>query len=172
MLTKARKQEIVKNTEKLLEKQKVLILSTFKGIPVSKLSLFRRELRKIGGEFKVIRKTLLQRALKEKNINLDALGMAGEIGTIFGYENEVDPAKSAVKFGKENKTFQILAGILGESVMKGEEIIALAKLPTREQLLGKLVGVLQSPIAGFQGVLAGNIRGFAQVLNQIAATKK
>lgn len=168
MLTKDRKKEIVQSTEELLEKQKVLFFSKFGGIGVNKLAEFRRELRKVGGEFKVIRKTLLQRALQSKSINANVLDLPGEVGVIFGYESEVDPAKAAVKFKKENQTFEILAGVLNGNTMKGADVIALAKLPTREQLLGQLVGVLQAPIANFQGVLSGNVRGLVTVLSELS----
>ena len=167
MLTKSKKEEIVRSAEKVLEKQKVLFFTKFSGIAVSKLNEFRRELGKIGGEFRVIRKTLLQRALKNKSVAVDVLGMPGEVGIIIGYEGEVDPAKVAMKFGKENQTFKIISGILGGSIMDDRQVVALAKLPTRDQLLGQLVGVLQAPIANFQGVLSGNMRGFMTVLSQI-----
>ncbi len=167
MLTKSKKEEIVRSVEGVLEKQKVLFFTKFSGIAVSKLNEFRRELQKIGGEFRVIRKTLLQRALKNKSVTTDVLGMQGEVGIIVGYESEVDPAKVAMKFGKENQTFKIISGMLGGSIIDAGQVVALAKLPTRDQLLGQLIGVLQAPIANFQGVLSGNMRGFMTVLSQI-----
>ena len=168
MLTKLKKEEIVRSAEEILSKQKVLFFTKFSGIAVSKLNAFRRELSKVGAEFKVIRKTLLQRALKNKSVAVDVLGMQGEVGIIIGYESEVDPAKAAMKFGKDNQTFKIIFGLLGESMMDTGQVVALAKLPTRDQLLGQLVGVLQAPIANFQGVLSGNMRGLVMVLSQIA----
>ena len=99
MLTKLKKEEIVRSAEEILSKQKVLFFTKFSGIAVSKLNAFRRELSKVGAEFKVIRKTLLQRALKNKSVAVDVLGMQGEVGIIIGYESEVDPAKAAMKFG-------------------------------------------------------------------------
>ena len=168
MLTKQKKQEIVKSAGEILKKQKVLFFTTFFGIAVSKMQELRRELKKVGGEFKVIRKTLLQRALKEQSLDADVVGMKGEIGVVAGFESEVDPAKVAAKFGKENQTFKIISGFLNGAVVSGAQITALAKLPTREQLLGQLVGVLQAPVANFQGVLSGNMRGFITALSQLA----
>ena len=168
MLTKSKKEEIVRSAEEVLEKQKVLFFTKFSGIAVSKLNEFRRELRKIGGEFRVVRKTLLQRAFKNKSVAVDVLGMPGEVGIIIGYESEVDPAKVAMKFGKENQTFKIISGILGGSIIDAGQATALAKLPTKDQLLGQLVGVLQAPIANFQGVLSGNMRGLVIALSQIS----
>lgn len=168
MLTRSKKEEIVKSAEDLLQKQKVLFFSKFSGVSVNKLAQFRRELKKIGGEFKIIRKTLLQLALKNKKINANVLEMPGEVGVIAGYEGEVDPARVAVKFGKENPTFQVISGFLGDSLLKNQDVLALAKLPTREQLLGKLVGVLQAPIGNFQGVLSGNMRGFITIVSQLS----
>lgn len=172
MLTRAKKQEIIQNTEKLLNKQRVLFFTKFSGIGVNKLESLRRELKKLGAEFKVIRKTLLQLALqKNKNININVLEMPGEIGLIVGYENEVEPAKAAVKFGKEQTTFQIISGFLNGNPLTGQEIIALAKLPTKQELLAQFIGVLQAPLANFQSVLSGNMRGFMRVLGQINKNK-
>lgn len=167
MLTRTKKQEVVKEVEELLAKQKVLFFAKFSGIGVGKLVALRRELRKLGAEFKVIRKTLLQLALNNKNIGAHILDVPGEIGVIFGYESEVDPAKAAVKFGKDNQTFKIVAGFLNGAPLTAQEVLALAKLPNKEQLLGQLVGVLRAPLANFQSVLSGNIRGLITVLSQI-----
>lgn len=168
MITRAKKQEVVKEAEELLGKQTVLFFTKFAGVGVNKLQALRRELRSIGAEFKVIRKTLLQLALKQKNIGANIVDMPGEVGVIFGYKSEVDPAKAAVKFGKENTTFQIISGFLNGNLMTAQQAVALSKLPTKEQLLGQLVGVLQAPIGNFQGVLSGNIRGLTTVLSEIS----
>ena len=111
-------------------------------------------------------------ALKVIGIDYDPKELEGEIGVILGYEDQIAPVKSAVKFGKENKTFKILKGILDGKFLEGKDVLALAKLPSREQLLAKLVWTLNSPIQGFHNVLNANLKNLVVVLNKINNLKK
>jgi large subunit ribosomal protein L10 len=167
MLTKSKKQEIVRELTDKFQKQKSVIFADFRGIGVNKLMALRREMKKVGAEFRVAKKTFLRIALKSIGIEYDPKELDGEIGVIFAYEDQVAPAKSAVKFGKENETFKVLRGLLGGKLLDGKEVLALAKLPSREQLLGKLVGTLNAPIQGFYNVLQGNLRNLVVVLSKI-----
>ncbi|MDO8664895.1 MAG: 50S ribosomal protein L10 [Candidatus Liptonbacteria bacterium] len=167
MLSKTKKQEIVKELTDKFQKQKSVIFTDFRGIGVNKLMALRREMRKLGAEFKVAKKTFLRIALKSVGVEYDPKELEGEIGVIFGYEDQVAPAKAAAKFGKENETFKVLKGLLDGKLIEGKEVLALAKLPSHEQLLGKLVWVLNSPIQGFYNVLQGNLRNLVVVLSKI-----
>lgn len=170
-LTREKKSKIVEELTEMFKKQKIAVFSDFRGVGVSKLTLLRREMKKAGAEFRVAKKTFLRIALKAVEIDYDPKTLEGEIGVIFGYEDQITPVKSAVKFGKENKTFKILKGILDGKFLEGKEILMLAKLPSREQLLAKLVWVLNSPIQGFHNVLQGNLRNLVVVLNKIRDKK-
>ena len=171
-LTREKKTKIVEELTEMFKKQKIAVFSDFRGVGVSKLTALRREMKKAGAEFKVAKKTFLRIALKAVGIDYDPKGLEGEIGVIFGYEDQIAPVKSAVKFGKENKTFKLLKGILDGKFIEGKEVLMLAKLPSREQLLAKLVWVLNSPIQGFHNVLQGNLRSLLIVLNKIQDKKK
>ena len=85
----------------------------------------------------------------------------------FGYEDEVSPAKTLLKFSKEVETFKILGGLLGSRFLSASEVIAIARTPSREVILAQLLGALSSPIRGLATVLQGNIRGLVVVLNKI-----
>ena len=98
---------------------------------------------------------------------VQAKELKGEIGVTFGYEDQVEPAKTLIKFAKENETFKVLAAILAGNVLNDKQVIALAKLPSREALLAQLVGVLQAPIRGLAVVLQANTRNLVVVLNKI-----
>ncbi len=172
MLTRDQKSSIIKELSEQFSRQKISLFADFRGISVAKLSQFRRELKKLGAEFKVAKKTLLKRALAEASIELEPKELEGEIGVVFGFEDQVSPAKAAVKFAKENQTFKMLKGILDGKVIEGAAVAALAKLPSREQLLGKLAAVLQAPIRNLAVVLQANIRNLAVVLNQLSINKK
>ena len=170
-LTRGRKTKIVEELTEMFKKQKIAVFSDFRGVGVSKLTALRREMKKAGAEFKVAKKTFLRLALKAVGIDYDPKTLEGEIGVIFGYEDQIAPVKTAAKFGKENKTFKILKGILDGKFLEGKEVLLLAKLPSREQLLAKLVWVLNSPLQGFHNVLSGNLRNLVVVLNKIREKK-
>jgi len=84
---------------------------------------------------------------------------------VYGYD--VSPAKILFKFSKENETFQILGGMLGKRFLNSGEIIALAKMPSREVLLAQVTKATQAPLQRLVNVLQGNIRNLVVVLNKI-----
>lgn len=170
MLPRAEKAKIVDELQDRFGRQRVSIFTDIRGISVAKLTALRRELKKIGAEFKVAKKTLLRRALASAGpafSGIEPKALEGEIGVIFGYEDQVASAKAAAKFGRENETFRVLQAVLAGKILEATEVLALAKLPAREQLLGQLAYVLSEPILGLTNVLAGNIRNLVVVLNKI-----
>lgn len=171
MLTKPQKTKIVEELADKLKRQKIAIFSDFTGVSVSKFQALRRLLKKDQAEYKVTKKTLFDRALQETGINLKTKELQGEIGATFGYEEEAAPAKTLFKFSRQNETFKILGGILGNRILNAKEVITLAKLPSREILIGQLLNVMQSPIRGLVMVLGGNVRNLVVVLQKIKNNK-
>lgn len=167
MQTKAQKEKIVQELEEKLKKQKITIFTDFRGVSVAKSQTLRRQLRKDEAEFKVAKKTLIDRALDKFGTAFRAKKLEGEIGVVFGYNDQVAPAKVLAKFSKENETFKILGGILDGKVLSDKEMVKLAKLPAREALIGQLLAVLQSSLRGLVNVLGGNTRNLIVVLNKI-----
>ena len=97
--------------------------------------------------------------------------LRGEVGIIFGYEDQAAPAKAASKFAKENKSFRILKGFLGGKLIEAPEVMALARLPSREELLAELARALNSPIQSLVNALQGNIRNLVVVLSRVKDKK-
>lgn len=172
MLTKTQKTKIVEELTDKLKRQKIAIFSDFTGVSVSKFQALRRLLKKDQAEYKVTKKTLFDRALQKTGINLKTKELRGEIGATFGYGEETAPAKILLKFSRQNETFKILGGILGNRILNAKEMITFAKLPPREILMGQLLNVMQSPIRGLATVLGGNIRNLVIVLSKIKDTKQ
>ena len=171
MITKAQKGEIVAELAEKFKRQKIAIFSDFSGVSVAKSQALRRLLKKEDAEYKVAKKTLFDRALAATAAGVATKDMKGEIGVAFGYGDQVAPAKILSKFAKEVETFKILAGLLDGKLLSGKEIMALARLPGREALLGQVAGALSAPLRGLASVLQGNIRNLAFVLNQIKDKK-
>jgi len=168
MLSKSQKSQIVKELAERIKNSKAVVFSDFKGLKVKDLTKLKKELREAGVSFTVLKKTLINLALKEVKIDLDTRKLEGQIAVAVSLLDEVAPAKIIDKFGKTNENIKITGGILGKALMTIEEVKALAKLPGREELLAKLVGTLNAPVSGFVNVLAGNLRGLVQVLKGIS----
>lgn len=169
--TKNQKKEIVKDLAEKLESSKAVVFSDFKGLSVKDMTDLRKELRAEGVDFKVIKKTLADIALRDAGIDLSVKKLEGQIAVAVSQNNEVAAAKIIAKAAKANENLKILGGILGTKSLNHEEVMALSKLPSKEELLAKFVGTINTPISGFVNVLAGNLRGLVQVLKAVGEGK-
>ena len=172
MQTRIQKETIVKELTEKLKNSKAVVFSDFKGLSVKNMTSLRRELRSEGVDIKVVKKTLIDIALKDAGISVDTKNMEGQIAIAVSRDDEVVAAKIIAKMAKANENLKIVAGILGKSGLSKEEVVALAKLPSKEELLAKFVGTLNAPISGFVNVLAANLRGLVQVLKAVADAKQ
>jgi len=167
-LTRERKKEILEKLKENIEKQKIIIFADFTGLKNKEFFALRKKLKDVGSEMKVSKKTLINLALKEKNLDLiDARKLMGEIVLIFGFADEISPTKVVYEFSKENKNFKILGGILDKIFIGPEKIEELAKLPSKEELLARVVGQISAPISNFVYLLKGVLQNFVFVLSQI-----
>lgn len=171
MLTRLQKEELVKNLSETIKGGKVVIFSDYAGTTVSKMKDLRDELRKTDSSYKITKKKLIDLALKDAGIEASVLDLEGQIGIAIGKGDEVTAAKVLAKFAKENKNFKILQGVLENKVISGKEVLSLATLPGKDELLAKLVGTINAPVSGFVNVLAGNLRNLVGVLKAIGDAK-
>ncbi|MCU0653709.1 MAG: 50S ribosomal protein L10 [Candidatus Pacebacteria bacterium] len=166
-ITRKRKEEIVKELGVKLSKQKSIVFADFTGLRVKDMADLKSKLRAGNAEMKVAKKTLMKVAFKEKGINVDPKALAGEVALVMGYGDEVAPAKLVWEFSKTNDKIKILGGLLENNVLAAEQVLSLAKLPSKKELHAMLVGTISAPSRNFVGVLQGNIRGLVTVLSKI-----
>ncbi len=159
-IIKQKEEEVKKLAEKLKE-AKVILLTDYRGINVSDVTKLRTELRNVNSEYKVIKNNIVKRALNENGENgLDEL-LEGPTAVIIGTEDYLEPSKVIYNFTKKNDFYKIKGGIIDGKVMTAEEIITLAKLPSRQELMAKLAGAL-----------LGNITKLAVALDQVKLQKE
>ncbi len=166
-ISREKKEAIVKDLGTKLAKQKSIVFADFSGLKVKDLGELKAKLRSGNAEFKVAKKTLMKVAFKEKGIDIDPKNLAGEVALVMGYGDEVAPAKMVYEFSKTNENVKIIGGLLENNVLTVAQVTSLAKLPSKQELLAKMVGSISAPTRNFVGVLQGNIRGLVQVLSQI-----
>ncbi len=173
MMKRAEKEALLKEIAAEAKAAKSLVFSDYKGVTVKQLSALRGELRKDGSRFKVLKKTILDLALREAGIDVDARALEGQVGVAFA-KDEVSAAKTIADFVKANKDTKlaILGGALEGKGLSAAEVTALAKLPTKDEMRAKLAGTLQAPIASFVRTLSGTYGGFVRVLGAVAESRR
>jgi len=161
----------VKDIKEKFDKSKVVILTDYKGLTMSQLSKLRKKLRPIDAEYKVFKNTLISRAIKDKSYDgIDPL-LTGSTAILFGYEDQVAPTKILSDFMKENEKLSIKGGLLDGKVIDTKTITMLAKLPSREVLLGRVVGTMKAPITNFVLDCKGILSKFVYALSAIRDKK-
>lgn len=171
MQTKDQKKHLVAEVGEKIAASKSMVFANFKSLTVKDVDGLKKELRESGAELKVLKKTLLNIALEQAGVELNVRELEGQVAAVFSLD-EVSAAKALANFAKNYKDLNIIVGgVLGTKGLSVEEVKALAKLPTQDEMRAKLVGTLQAPISSFVRVLGGNISGLARVLQAVADKK-
>lgn len=171
--TKAQKQATVADLTDKLNRMKGGVLVDFRGLKVKDAQKVRERSWAEAVDYEVVKKTLLRLALKGAGMEgvVDTKKLEGNIGMVLGYSDEAATAKFAATAAKEFEQFKILGGLFEKQYVDVVKVKALASLPSKVELLAKLVGTIQAPISGLVNVLAGNLRGLVQVLSAIKNSK-
>ncbi len=155
-----KKEEVTKLANEMKE-AKLILLTDYRGINVEDVTNLRTELRKVNAKYTVIKNNITKRALAEAGIEGLEDKLEGPTAVIMSNEDYLEPAKAIYNFTKNNDYYKIKGGVVEGKVMTAEEIVTLAKLPSREQLLSMLAGALLA-----------NISKFAVALDQVRIQKE
>jgi len=153
------------------KQMKSAVFADFQGLNAFELEELRTKCVKAGLRYRVAKKTLVKLAIKAAGLDIDPRSIEGSLTTVIGFEDEVAPAKLVAEYAKGHEALKIKAGILESKLVDAKAVIALSKLPSKQELIAKAVGSIRAPLSGFVNVLAGNLRGFVQVLSQIQKAK-
>lgn len=165
------KEQTVADIKEKLEHSTSVVLTDYRGLNVAKVTKLRTQLRDAGIEYRVLKNTLTSRAAHQ--LGLEQLDSYLEGPTAIAFSKDpVAPAKILFDFAKTNKELEIKAGILEGKVIDVNQVKALADLPSREQLLAKVLGAMQSPLYGMAAVLNGPLRNFVYALEAIRKQKE
>jgi len=164
--TKAKKAEVLKTLKDRFGKMKAAVFAANEGMSVKSVSTLRRKLRESKIDFQVAKKTLINLAAQDAKIaNFDVKQLTGAVGVAFGYEDEITPAKLVQQFTHIDTKLVIVGGVMEGRMLSKEEVEALATLPSKPELLGKLLGTMMGPVSGFVRVCNGPVAGFVRVLS-------
>ena len=155
-----KKEEVSKLAEQMKE-AKLILLTDYRGINVTDDTTLRRDLRNAGAKYTIIKNNITKRALAECGIEGLEEKLEGPTAVVMSSEDYLEPSKVIYKFSKDNEYYTIKGGVVDGKVMTADEIITLAKLPSRETLLSMLAGAL-----------LGNISKVAVALEQVRLQKE
>lgn len=170
--SRQRKESEVQEFVEGLKGAKATVFADISALKVVDVSAFRRSAKGESISISTAKKTLLRRALKDAGIDgVDVDALKGSVSMLFGTGDEIAPAKALDALRKNHESVKVLGGLLEGKWMTSQQVVALAKLPSKQQLIGQLVNVMASPLSGFMNVLSGNTRGLVNVLNAIKEAK-
>jgi len=171
--SREKKKKIIGSLIENLERQRGLIFVDYKGLKTKDLEELKSKLKEIQAKFAVVKKTLFriasEKSHKELSEGINAL--EGQLAVVFAFGDETAAVKSVYGFSKKNENLKILGGFFENIFREKEEIITIAKLPSRNELVAGFIASLKSPIFRFNNALSYNLRGLVIVLNQIKEKK-
>lgn len=166
MKTKAQKKESIDALAKQLPDSTMTIFTTFAragepGLSVGQMETLKRALREVDGQYVVAKKTLVEKTLSDlKYDGVDIFGMDGSMGLVLARGDAYAIAKVLYKFAKENPALKLYAAWMDGHLVTHTELVDIATLPSRDELLARLLGMLKYPLSSL-----------AVVLNQVAKQK-
>ena len=164
---------VVDEVRERLDASSAALLTEYRGLNVTAISDLRRALRKVGGDYKIYKNTLVRFAARDLGLELEDL-LTGPTAIAFITErpdgtpgDAVDVAKALRDFAKTNPSLVVKGGVLGTKPLTADEAKALAEVEPREVLLAKLAGALAAPMVQFAGLLEALPRNFAYGLKAL-----
>lgn len=148
-----------------------VILNDFTGLDVEKISQLRKLCRENNVEFRVVKNTLAKRGVKDTPAEGLTKYFEGPTAIAVSREDENTAAKILAKFAEEHEAPKFKAGFVDGNVIDETAVLALSKLPSKEELLSKMLAGIMSPATGLVGVLQGPLRNLVSVLGQIKEAK-
>lgn len=171
-MNKQEKSQFVKNWGEEIKGVPFAVLVDYRGLGVTDATDLRGKIRETNSSYKVVKNTLAQLAVPGTTLEKLEKHFVGPIAIAYSNNNPVDLAKVLVEFSEQNTNFEIKVGLMDGQLLDSSQITELSKMPSRDELLAKLVYLMQYPIRGLATALSNIISNLAKVLGQVANGKK
>lgn len=159
MLTHKQKEKIVKDLKDKFKKAKLIIFTDFSGLKNKEIENLRERLKEENITYQVVKKTLLERVWSK-------VDYSGSVAVALSYDDQVALARILDQFSQEHENLKIISGILDGQFLEQAEILSLAKLPSKEEMLARIVGSVQAPINSLLNVLKVNTEKLILILKR------
>lgn len=167
-IKKERKDELLALYQEWLNQSDVVFLAEYKGINVKRMEDLRGQVRQADGLFSVTKNTLLELALRESGKAVPTDLLTGQVAAGFALGEVPALAKALVDFAKTEDKLVLKGGVLGNRLLNKEDVIALASLPSLDQLRGQIIGLISAPARNVAATIAGGVRQLVNVLDAYA----
>jgi large subunit ribosomal protein L10 len=168
-IDRERKERLVEQYIEMINNSQAMFLTQYTGLSVKDIQNLRAEVSKVDGTYYVTKNTLLRHALEKSGKPAPADLLVGQLATGFALDEVPALAQVLTKFAKDAEHFTVKFGIMGDSLLTAEQIDALAKLPSKDELRAQILGMLQAPARNIAGTIASGVR---QVVNVVDAYAK
>ena len=171
-LTRSDKEQILETYEQGLAKAPHAFLLDFQGISVPQVTELRKRVRQSGGEYVVVKNTIALRAIDSEALGQLKEHFVGPTAVAFSLTDPVGVAKALTDYAKDVPAIKLKAGLVEGRAIAADQIKDIASLPSREELIAKLLFLMQSPVTRFVRVLAAVPESFVRVLDQVRKKKE
>lgn len=168
-ISKQKKDELVAQYKDLIEQSDALILAEYKGMSVKDMQSLRSKIREADGAFYVTKNTLLKLALEDSGTTVPDELLTGQVATGFALGEAPTLAKALVDYAEKEDNFSIKGGVMNLEMLSDQQVEALAKLPSLDELRAQILGLINAPARDIASTLASGMR---QVVNVIDAYSK
>ncbi len=167
--SRSEKERLLAEVREKLSRAQAAVLADYRGLTVAEMDELRRRLREKGVEFRVVKNTLTW--LAARDLGLEALKphLEGPTAIAFGYDDPVAAAKGILDFADETKKMSVKAGVLEGRVIGLDDLKALARLPSRAELLARVLGGLRAPLVNMASCLQAPLRGLVVAVEALRA---
>ena len=164
-MLKEKKRKIIDELIDDISRSEIIIATNYQGLTAKQMSELRQTLAKAGSEYRVVKNTLARIAADKANKGRMVDIVDGPVALAFSHSDITGLAKALNQYIKSKESpLQIRGALLGERVLKPEEVITLANLPSKEVLISQLIAWLQAPMIGFRDILGFPLQGLITVL--------
>ena len=171
-MNRSDKEAIVAEVVDKASRAAAMYFADFSGLTVGEATDLRREFRKAGVEYRVVKNTLARKAL-ERVTGYDSVydKLVGPTGIAFSYDDAIAPAKIIKKFSEKSGKLKLKVAVLEKQVFDGSQLDQLSKLPGRSELMAGVVGSIHAPISGIVGAIGALARDLVNVIDAIEKKK-
>ena len=162
-MLRSEKKTFVSELEKIYQDANSVIITHYHGLTVSQITNLRKALRENGASFKIVKNTLSKIAATNVKLTHDPEAFSGPTAIAYS-KDPVAAAKGVVEFAKANDNLKVIGGIVNDKILNVGEVQQLAKLPSLDQLRGKIVGILQAPAANLARIVQAPAGSIARVV--------
>lgn len=172
-MKRSEKEAIISEVREKVSRAAAMYFADFTGLTVAEETELRREFRKSGIEYRVVKNTLARKALEQVAGNDRVYGkLEGPTGIAFAYEDAIAPAKIFKKFSEKTGKLRLKVAVVEKQVFDGTKLDELSKLPSRKELMAGILGSIQAPISGLVGAINAVLRDLVSVIGEIEKKKQ